>query len=131
MLRAPSTLTYSCVPPGWKSCPRYSLPSGLQPAGAYPTPVCCHCSAAPSRLGATRRPRDPERVDASQAILSERSVVDIREGFGRPPLAARDRAHRCRVRPERYLVAANVQDLSGDVCGAIAREKCDDRGDRL
>jgi hypothetical protein len=35
------------------------------------------------------------------------------------------------MRPQRHLVAADVQNLSRDVSGAIAREKRDDRRDRL
>src|SRR5215813_13203903 len=61
------------------------------------------------RSGAARRPRDPERVEASQPILTERRVVDVSERFRRPSLAARDRTDRYGVRPERDLVAANVE----------------------
>ncbi len=83
------------------------------------------------RLRATRRPRDAERVQPPQAILAERGVIYVGQRLGRPSILARDRADLGRMRPERHLVAADVQDLTRDVRRAIAREKRDDRRDRL
>src|SRR5207237_9039731 len=68
-----------------------------------------------------RRPGNPERIQSPQPVLTERRVPDLGQRLGRPTLAARDRAQGRRMRPERHLGRAYVDDLTGDVCSALGR----------
>src|SRR5262245_14443622 len=78
--------------------------------------------------GFRRRPGDLERIEPAKAILAEGAVVDVREGFGRPRLAARDLPERRRMGEQRHLVAADADDLARHVRRAVAREKAHDGG---